>query len=547
MAKRFLTSKKLFVPAIFTIFLTLSLFLFFHTFYVDRNGDINIAGKLWSDFGSTFPIIRSFSKGTNFPPEYPIFSGTPIRYHFGFYALVGFLEKTGIRIDIALNGLSALSFAGLLTILYLFTLKLFKKHSIAATSVLLFLFNGSLGFLEFFKKNPLSSQTLSQIINNSSFSTFGPYDGKIVSAFWNLNIYTNQRHLALAYAAFFAILGYIHLVSRKPDKFTINRSMFTGLIIGFFPFIHMAVFGMLLVLLGTCFLVYPKLRLKLILSGLVAAVIAFPMIAYMGSPQVKTPYFHFGYLVENLTVFNFIYYWFMNLGFNFVLPVFGFLLADRNQRKIFLPFLMLFIVGDVFRFSPEIAANHKFFNLYLAGAVIFSAFFLNYLWNIKIIGKILAPVVLGLSILSGIIDFFPVINDGYLKLTDIKNDPAATWVLENTKPTSVILNSRFIYDPASVAGRKIYLGWPYFSWSAGYDTETRFKILKQILSVDDTGALCNLLKRENIDYVELENPSEFENEGAQINYPFFETLLPEYKSKDSKVVIYSRKNICPNI
>ena len=81
----------------------------FSTFSYEK-GVMEISSKAWSDFANHIPLIRSFSLGNNFPPQYPLFAGPPIRYHFLFYAFAGFLEKTGIRIDYALNIPSILGF-----------------------------------------------------------------------------------------------------------------------------------------------------------------------------------------------------------------------------------------------------------------------------------------------------------------------------------------------------------------------------------------------------------------------------------------------------
>src|SRR5688572_8586263 len=83
-----------------TIALLFSFFLMFHTFSYDtRTHTMSMASKVWSDFGAHIPLIRSFSYGANWdrlltgqPIESPLFPGEPIRYHFGFYALVGALE-----------------------------------------------------------------------------------------------------------------------------------------------------------------------------------------------------------------------------------------------------------------------------------------------------------------------------------------------------------------------------------------------------------------------------------------------------------------------
>jgi hypothetical protein len=55
------------------------------TFSYDyENSTILIYSMMLSDFAATIPLIRSFSMGDNWPPEYPIFPGSPIRYHYLF-------------------------------------------------------------------------------------------------------------------------------------------------------------------------------------------------------------------------------------------------------------------------------------------------------------------------------------------------------------------------------------------------------------------------------------------------------------------------------
>ena len=117
--------QKLF-PILLFFLLLFSFFLMVRTFSYDaKTNSMLIATKAWSDFGSHIPLIRSFSMGDNYSrlfngqaPEYPLFPGEPIRYHFLFYALVGLLEKTGIRIDWALNIPSALGFFFLMVMIW---------------------------------------------------------------------------------------------------------------------------------------------------------------------------------------------------------------------------------------------------------------------------------------------------------------------------------------------------------------------------------------------------------------------------------------------
>jgi hypothetical protein len=474
------------------------------TLRINNTGNLEIATKVWSDFSAAIPLIRSFSFGGNFPPEYPLFAGPPIKYHFAFFFLVGMLEKIGFRLDLALNLLSSLSFFALLFSIYIIGKVIFNKKFIGVLSAFLFLFNGSFSFLEFFKKYPLSLNTPFQIIKNNTFPSFGPYDNKIVSAFWNLNIFTNQRHLAFAYASFLFLLLLIYKYSTNSKKLTSSKTLLLGIFIGLFPFIHLAVFGMMGILLITCLFIYPKIRKKILTIGFIAVLLAVPQILYMGKSQIETEFLNPGYLIEGLSLINFIKYWFLNLGLTLILFPIGLLLSKPKQRIIILPFLTLFIVGNLFQFSPEIAANHKFFNLFVIGVNFFTTFLLVKLWKNKVFGKIITASLLLILTLSGIIDIFPIFNDRYVVLKDYPNDPSIKFIVENTPKDAVFLNSSYIYYPASLAGRKIFMGWPYFPWSAGYDTHKRGVIISKIYSSTNKNFICNLLDEENIDFFTIE-------------------------------------------
>ena len=527
---------------LFLVLLSFSVVIMFKTFNA-QGGDLKIASKAWSDFAATIPLVRSFSLGDNFPPQYPIFPGPPIRYHFVFFLLVGLLEKVGFRIDWALNLVSIFSFFFLGLAIYFLAKTLFKKKSVAIISVVLFILNGSFGFLEFFKVHPASINTIKEIVANTNFSSFGPYDGNIVSAFWNLNIYTNQRHLGLAYAAFLTLILIVLKASQNPKGLTFLKSLILGLAIGLFPFVHTAVFGMMGIALVIFFFLYPHLRQRIFTIGVVAALTALPQFFYMGSSQVSFPYFDPGYLIEKLTLSNFLNYWFLNLGLVVFLAPIGFLLSGSAQRKIILPFVGLFILGNLFRFSPDMATSHKFFNLFVIGINIFAAFSLTSLWKKGIFGKVLIGTAFFFMTLSGVIDLFPILNDSYVQIPDYKKSPPARFILENTPTDSIFLNLTFLYDPASLAGRKIYLGWPYFAWGAGYDTDKRHNKMRQILEGTDKDSTCRLLKEEKIDYIEIQRPSLVE--GVSINYPFFDKHFENiFYDSESNTKIYGVQDSC---
>ncbi len=500
------------------------------------NSEIQVGSKAWSDFASHIPLIRSFSFGLNFPPEYPLFSGEPIKYHFLFYAFVGLLERVGVRIDYALNIPSIIGFAALIFMIYKMSILLFNSIKIAVLSIVLFLFNGSLGFIFFLKENPLSNDFILKIITNKEFPSFGPYDGNIVSAFWNLNIYTNQRHFGLSLAISLLIIYLLIKPIEEEKKQKRMASLAIGSLLGLTFLLNMAVFFMTVIVLIVLLVIFNKKAKNILISLIPTFVISFPLYLYFQGGGSSSISFSPGYLIRDfLTVKNFIEYWFFNLGLHTFLIPLGFILALKKTRKIFFAFFSLFIIANLFQFSPEIAANHKFFNYFMIIGVMFTSFALVSMWNKAYVLKILVSVLIFFLTFSGVIDLFPIINDTRIGIEDSPRNKAVEWIRNNTDPKSVFLNSEYIYTQSSLAGRRIFLGWPYFAWSQGYDTERRDNIRKKMLNETNIINFCSDALRYNISYVELEEPSEI-----KINYKFFDKELDiRYESDNGYYLIYS--------
>jgi len=521
-----------------------SYWLMWHTFdYKDSN--ILIATKAWSDFGANIPLIRSFSKGNNFPPEYPLFPGEPIRYHFLFYLLVGMIEKMGTPISWALNVPSVLGFWGLIVGIYFLTKLVFKSRTVSFLAVIFFLFNGSFSFLEFFKIHPLSLQTISEIISNTTFPSFGPYDGKIVSAFWNLNIYTNQRHLAIGYLIIVLFLFVLLKSMKKTQPISLFQTLFWGIILGLTPIFHKVVFFAAYIILFFLFLSFSKLRKTIVKILIISTILAIPQIIYYGSGSTGNFSFRTGYLVPPpLTTINFFLYWFKNLGLSFFLIPLGFVVSDKNAKKILLAIFPLFIIGNLFQFSPEIAANHKFFNLFLIFGNMYSAYFIILLWQKNLLGKLITPFLIFFMVLSGIIDLFPIKNDFMLTISDAPNNQDVEWILKNTPPDSIFLNSSYLYHPASLAGRKIFIGWPYFTWGIGYDADKRGRIFRQIYESKNKTQTCFLLRQNHINYFTVENTNNDINlPNIDVNY-FKQNFDASYSNPQRLFLIYNVELNC---
>lgn len=537
--------KKIPILNLFLIILGLvfSFWLMFHTFSF-KDGSLQIASKVWSDFGSNIPLIRSFSFGENFPPQNPIFPGPPINYHFLFYLLVGVLEKTGLRIDLALNIPSALGFFSLLLMIYKLSKLIFKSKAVAIISVVFFLFNGTLSFLYFFEKHSLSANILNEIIKNKDYASFQPYGNGLISAFWNLNIFTNQRHLAPAFAFSFFTLYLLlkHLYDQKTVKPLLATLL--GFLLGLSYFFHTPIFIMTLIVLGIFFLLFKNLRLPIFIIFLTCLILAIPQYLYTKSaePGFKI-IFKPGYLIsDNLTFKNFINYWWLNLGLHSILMVLGFFLAPSKAKKIFLSIIPLFVIGNLFQFSPEIAANHKFFNYFIIIGYMFSAYSVVFFWQTKKF-KVLAVTLLFFCTFSGFLDLFPVVNDFKYNIADYPKNPDIAWIIKNTPPSSIFLNTNYFYEPASLAGRKIFNGWGYFTWSSGYDSFKRTDIQKKLLNPTDIKDFCSIANQYNLSYLSVKLQDVYTD--FIFNKDFFDHSFPKiYINPTNTFNIYQLKAKC---
>lgn len=518
-----------------------SWWLMFSTFSYSH-GTIFVASKAWSDFGSHIPLIRSFSFGWNFPPEYPLFAGEPIHYHFLFYAFVGFLERIGVPLDIALNTPSALLFFSLLVMLYIFAVSLFKSRLVGFLSVVFFIFNGSFSFLYYFKDNAFSLESIKNITTNTTFTSFHPYYGDgLVSAFWNLNIYTNQRHLAAAFAFSLAVI-YIFLKPILKDKTheSITITILLGFLLGLSFYFHLAAFGMTLVTIALLSILFPKIRSSGLTVILLSLLIAFPQYKYMNQNESAfSLLLKFGYLTpEPVELLSFLNYWTLNIGLHLVLIPVGFLLATKKAKKIFIAFFSFFIIGNVFQFSPEMAANHKFFNYFMLIGGMFSAYTIFRIWKKNIFLKLSACVLVFFLILSGVMDIFPIYNDTKASINDYQKNPDISWIKTHTPQEAVFLNTSYFLPSESLAGRKIFLGWPYFAWSQGYDTNTRSLDVKNMLSSNNKLQVCSFLQRNNLYGIILTQESQ--------DFPyskewFLSNFKPAYTSTEN-IVIYAKNN-----
>jgi hypothetical protein len=520
-----------------------------------------IASKVYSDFGAHLPLIRSFSLGNNFNPiENPQFPNQPIKYHFLFFLIVALIEKLGVNLALSLNFFSAFGFALLLFMIYKFSFLLWKNKKISILSIILFLFNGSLSFTYFFKENIFSSLSnfFQKIIVNQTFNSFGPWDKKLVSAFWNLNIYTNQRHLGLSFGLILFLIYQIFAFiktkqNNKPKTFKII--IFSSFLLPIIPLLNQATYIIFLVNLFFLIIFNYKiffhktnLKVKIVyFTNLIISLIIFLNLEKSG----YLPTLKIGFLSQTNNFYLILRYWFFNLGIYLPIWFFSFFYFRKEKLTFQLIFInsFLFLVANIIQLSPDIINNHKLINFFIIILNIIVAKIVVDLFSLKnikskffIIAKnIFLTTALFFLTFSGFLDLFPIFNDYFIKIQDYQKQEITNYIKTNTSQNSIFLTTEQLYSPASVAGRKIFIDYGYYSWSYGYQTNKRQQLIKEIYQETNYKKLCQKINENRIRYFLISPNFTQKSDTGKI----FQ-LKPEFISSDNFVLINLEKN-CSSI
>jgi len=337
-------------------------------------------------------------------------------------------------------------------------------------------------------------------------------------------------------------------ITTEPFTATLRPFIFSGVLLGLLPMWNSAVFIAAAAILGLLFILCPQ-RLQMLALAVTAGLIALPQMLYLstGSGRAHMPkLLHWGYTIDHPTVANVAKYLGFTFGFKWLLVALALVFATSLQRRFFLAFLSLLAVAFCFQFTIEVLGNQKFIHIWVIIANLFVAFALWRLWNLSLggttlPGKFAAIVTTLLIIPGGVIDFFPVHNNGWSEVT-YKNDPLMEWLNKNTTPREIFLTDRFVNHPILMAGRRVFYGWPYYAWSAGYDASKRDRVYTELFENRDPWKVYRLLKENGINYVGFDGAvrqaSFIKRPNEQLYATYFPKIFEDKQNRYNSLIIY---------
>ena len=291
-------------------------------------------------------------------------------------------------------------------------------------------------------------------------------------------------------------------INAEPFLASLRPFIFSGVLLGLLPMLNSAVFLAAAAVLGVLFLLF-SLRGQMLVLAITAGVVALPQMLYLstGSGRAQMPkLLHWGYTIDHPTVMNVAKYLGFTFGFKWLLIALALVFATSLQRRFFLAAFSLLLVAFCFQFTIEVLANQKFIHIWMIIANLYVAFAVWRLWRLRLAGttlpgKFAAVAATLLIIPGGIIDFFPIHNTGWSEVT-YKNDPLIDWLNKNTTPREIFLTDRFVNHPILMTGRRVFYGWPYYSWGAGYDASKRDRLYIDLFENRDPWKVYRLSDRE---------------------------------------------------
>ena len=557
-SRKWILKKELLLFGILTVFVTWMMFYVFHM----KDGILYSGFSVYGDYAPHTAMMRSFSRGNNFPTQYPHYGGQDVKYHFMFQFLVGNLEYLGLRLDLGYNLVSILSLAGFLMVLYGISYRMFKSFWAGAAAIVFFFFRSGTAFWRYLWEHLQAGDLVRTLEENTAFIGYTTNENW---GLWNFNVYLNQRHLAfgllMAAVAVWIFMDWVEAgCSHKEQGFLWVRNCFftkeawicrnagtailLGLFLGLTAFWNgAALIGGLLILAGLA--VFSDGKLDYMICAGLAVLFSELQSKIFVSGSVMSPSFYWGFLADNKSISGVLWYLVEISGFFFVGMIVAAVFLKRSQRAVLMGCLLPVVFAFLVSLTPDINVNHKYVMISYAFVTVFWGWIVRCVflegkkgWK-KWAGRAAAAVLCICLSATGIYDYVIILrdNDSAHRMTVNMESSLTDWLSANLKKNDLLLTPEYTMNEVTMSGVMLYCGWPYYAWSAGYDTGYRAGQAVLMYTTDDPELLKAAVKQEKITYILFEEDMEFEQQECREDI-IRETYPLVYTSEDGRIRIY---------
>ncbi len=466
--------------------------------------------------------IYAFTEGASFPPDNPNFAGVKFTYPFLADLTTAMFMKLGVGVREAMLVKNVGWAFSLLVVLERLVLKLVNDRLAAKLAPVLLFLSGGLGFVVFFGDYLGQTKGLFELLWNL------PKDYTIGDQFrWGNSLTTlflTQRSLLLGMPIALIAIGLLWHAFSKPDRdevvkepranyFAFLPYFVTGLIAGMLPLIHVHSLAVLFVV-GVFVLWMRRKRWPEYVSfALGTAIVAIPLLAWTmtGSATRTSEFigFHFGWDKRDD---YFLWFWLKNTGLVFPLLAAGIYLVWNCSRSVskdtgpkknltkaereaeaaavkaspslllfYIPFAVLFVVSNVFKFAPWEWDNIKILIYWYVMSLPFVALAVARLWRRLAGWKAVAAAAVLVLTMSGGLDVWRTLS-GQINYRVFEPDAVtvANRIRASTPPDSMVLNAPTYNSAVVLSGRSSFMRYAGHLGSHGIDYKPREEDLKTI-------------------------------------------------------------------
>lgn len=522
-------------------------FLFWHfgkeMLQVKENGWYVGHINLWGDLLLHLSFINKFLVSGQILPISPIFPDTKPNYPiFADYVTAILARFTGV--DFALFFVTFTVGIILIYTSRIFIKTFIRNEAMIFLSLLIFFFNGGLGFHYFFQDYVTSGESIFQFLTQipREYTNIKDQD------FWWINNYLAyflpQRGLLFAFPITLLVFSLLYTGFKEQKR---QYFILAALLSGSLTLVqaHSLFVIFLVCAISSIFMIVKsKFDKKTITNWLIFAAltttVALPLFNSITSSTSALSHIRFdpGWTSQE----NIIWFWFKNLGiFAPVLTVAIFWLFKKNRLLflLYLPFLLIFFLSNIFVFQPWDFDNSKLLIYWHFASAIVVAYFLVDQFFSEDAAKKIAGILIVLSmIFSGALDIFrtftPVTNYQIFTKKDLE---VAQSVKNFTSKDAIFLTaSNHTHPIPALTGRSTLVGFHGWLWSHGLPYQERVNATAKIYLGDIETE--ELIAKYKVSYVTV-GPNE--KATFSINQSYFEKYPKIYL--DSEWQLYDVSNL----
>ncbi len=518
-------NNKIFIFLIVPIFLLIAILLTNHILVPKENG-VASGQSTYGDLNMHLGFVTSISEQETFPPNYVFLSDTKLNYPFLVNSLSSSLYTFGTSLRMAVLVPSYVICLLLVMGFYYLAYKITNSRKASVLSTIFFFIGGGFGFIYFLNGAGANSQTFTRIFTDYYHTPTNYNEMNIRWANPICDMIIPQR---TTMAGWFMIMPCLWFLIDGCK--TNNRKSFIilGLLAASLPMIHTHSFLALGIISAGMFIFY-FIRSKekkivfnnWVIYGLIVLLIGFPQL-FLWTFQQTTGNsnfmrYHFNWVNETDP---YIWFYIKNWGLVFLFMIPAYLFSKKDNKKLMLSALLLFIVAELFVFQPNYYDNNKLF------FIAYMIFLINCCdWYIYIFDKLkgvagryfLLVLVIILSTLSGILTIGREMKSGGQYITfDNNMIEMSEYIKENTDKDAVFLTSTTHINPvATLAGRNVYVGSSLYVYFHGLGEEYGLRSQEvEYLYNCSYDELLNFSLKHHINYLYLGN---YEKSSLTINY-----------------------------